>query len=84
MINFSGEDVIKLLQKFLSQNKMTAEFLQISIRILARNFNGKNIWIFSRISIRIRVGNAAVKLILGRCAIYHAVDIGICTQIEIL
>ena len=29
---------------------------------------------FSRISIRIRVGNAAVKLILGRCAIYHAVD----------
>ena len=26
---------------------------------------------------RIGVENAAVKLILGRCAIYHALDIGI-------
>ena len=41
---------------------MTVEFLKISIRILIRNF---------------RVENAAVKLILGHCAIYHAVDIGI-------
>ena len=72
MINFSGENVIKILQKFLSQNQMTAEFLKISIRILVRNFNGKasiEFGFFQEFRSEL-VGNAAVKLILGRCAIY--------------